>query len=120
MVTKHEVLSVEHDERTRIYSVSGSLFGNQDGYAFQNRVRGAIAAGASRVVIDLRGVDKIDSSGIGILVAMMWSASNAGGGMILTALPPKVEQVLGIAMLLEHIDHADSVEAALTKLDAQT
>ena len=48
----------------------------------------------------------------------MWSASKAGGRLLLAALSPKVRDVLSIAMLLDHIDHADSTEEALVKLDA--
>ena len=47
----------------------------------------------------------------------MWSASHAGAGLALASVTPKVERVLSIAMLLEHIAHADSVDAALAKLD---
>ena len=47
----------------------------------------------------------------------MWSASQAGAGMVLASLSPTVEKVLSIAMLLDHIDHAKSVEDALTRLD---
>jgi anti-sigma B factor antagonist len=114
--TQLQVESRAHDDQTWVFSLKGSLFGSTDAYAFQQQVRDRIGEGASKVVIDLSGVDKIDSSGIGILVAVMWSASRAGGGMVLASIPPKVEKILEIAMLLDHIDHADSVDAALELL----
>ena len=114
---KFEVASVARDDETRVYTLSGSLFGSSDAYAFQEDVRQKIASGTRKVVIDLATVERIDSSGIGILVAIMWSASQGGAGLILAALSAKVEQVLSIAMLLDHIDHAASVEDALARLD---
>jgi anti-sigma B factor antagonist len=115
---KLDVQSVARDNQTWIYTLVGDLYSNPDGYGFQEEVRSKIAGGAKGIIIDLAGVKRIDSSGIGILVAVMWSASNAGGRMVLAALSPKVRDVLSIAMLLDHIDHADSKEEALTKLDA--
>ena len=49
---------------------------------------------------------------------MMWSASQAGGRLIVAALPERIKEVLNIAMLLDHIDHAATVQEALAKLDA--
>ena len=115
---KLEFTATRHDGQTWIYTVSGDLHGTSGGYSFQDDVRERVAAGARKVVIDLSSVNKIDSSGVGILVTMMWSASNAGGGLVLAALPKRVENVLSIAMLLDHIGHAGTVEAALEKLAA--
>ena len=112
-----EVESNAVDGRTRVYALTGNLFGSADAYAFQDEVRKRLSEGTKRLVIDLSKVEKIDSSGIGILVAIMWSASRAGGGMVLAALPDRVEKILEIAMLLDHIDHAETVEAALARLD---
>jgi anti-sigma B factor antagonist len=115
---KLDVQCVARDDLTWIYTLVGDLYSNTEGYGFQEEVRGKIAGGAKGIIIDLAGVKRIDSSGIGILVAVMWSASNAGGRLVLAALSPKVHDVLSIAMLLDHIDHADSKEEALAKLDA--
>ena len=114
---KLEILSEVRDDQTWIYRLAGSLYGSTEGYGFQDEVRKRIAGGGRKIVIDLAGVERIDSSGIGILVAIMWSASQAGGGLILAALSSRVEKVLSIAMLLDHVDHADSVDEALTRLD---
>jgi anti-sigma B factor antagonist len=115
---KLEFRGEARDELTWVYTLSGNLFGSPEGYGFQEEVRQRIVSGARRVVIDLAAVDRIDSSGVGILVATMWSASQAGAGLVLAALSPKVEKVLSIAMLLDHIDHAGSVDEALTTLGA--
>jgi anti-anti-sigma factor len=115
---KLEFTATQRDDHTWIYTASGHLYGFNDGYKFQDDVRDRVAAGARKVVVDLSAVDRIDSSGIGILVTIMWSASNAGGGLILAALPERIEHLLSMAMLLDHIDHADTVEEAVAKLDA--
>jgi anti-anti-sigma factor len=116
MADKLEVRTEERDGGVLVFTVSGPLFGTTDGYTFQNKVRDRIAEGAKHVILDLAGVGKIDSSGIGILVATMWSASQAGTGLTLASISRKVEEVLSIAMLLDHVDHADSVDEAIARI----
>jgi len=113
-----EFSTESRDGQTRVYRLTGDLHGTREAYALQEQVRQAAAAGVKKVVLDLAGVGRIDSSGVGVLVAAMWSVSHAGGGLVLSALPPRIERVLGIAMLLDHIGHAASVEEALARLDA--
>jgi len=110
--------SAEPYDDAWVYTVSGDLHGTGGGYEFQDDVRERVVTGARKIVVDLSSVNRIDSSGIGILVTVMWSASKAGGGLVLAGLQERVEKVLSIAMLLDHIDHADTVDAALRKLEA--
>ena len=116
MKKKLEVRSEVRDETIWVYTLAGGLFGSQEGYSFQNEVRSKVAEGAKGIVIDLEQVDRIDSSGIGILVAIMWSASQGNSCLVLAALSPEAEKILGLAMLLDHIDHAESVELAIEKI----
>ncbi len=100
-----------------VYTLSGSLCGTPPSYELQEQIRKQIAGGVNKIVIDLARVDKVDSCGIGILASVMWSASQAGGRMVLASVPPYVEKLLGIVMLLDRIDHADSREAAIAILE---
>ena len=99
-----------------IFTLAGFLSGSEPAYEFQDAVRKTIAGGCKKIVIDLAGVDRIDSCGIGILASLMWSASQATAGMVFAAIPSQVEKLLQIVMLLDHIDHAPSREAAIALL----
>jgi len=101
-----------------VYTLSGSLCGSSPSYDLLEEIRHQIAGGTNRIVLDLARAEKIDSCGIGILAAVMWSASQAGGKMVLASVPPYVEKLLGIVMLLDRIDHADSREAAIAILES--
>jgi len=119
MESKLEVRSEMRGDQVRVYTLSGSLFGSSDGYAFQHDIRQLASSGLRGIVIDFAEVRRIDSCGVGIVVSMMWSVSQAGGRLILAALPERIREVLSIAMLLDHIDHADTVQEALAKLEAE-
>jgi len=99
-----------------VYTLIGPLCGSEPAYEFQDEVRRKVAGGSRKIVIDLAGVERIDSCGIGILASLMWSASQATAGMVFAAIPPQIEKLLQIVMLLDHIDHAPSREAAIALL----
>jgi anti-anti-sigma factor len=107
---------VTADRELVVFTLAGSLSGAEPAYGFQDEVRQLIAGGVKKIVIDLAGVDRIDSCGIGILASLMWSASQANVGMVFAAIPRQIEKLLQIVMLLDHIDHAPSREAAIALL----
>jgi anti-anti-sigma factor len=107
---------VTADRGLVVFTLAGPLNGLESAYAFQDEVRQLIAGGVKKIVIDLAGVDRIDSCGIGILASLMWSASQANVGMVFAAIPRQIEKLLQIVMLLDHIDHAPSREAAIALL----
>ena len=112
-----EVRGAARGEHTWIFTLSGNLHGGFEGYGLQEEVRKKIASGVQGIVVDLAAVEGIDSSGIGILVGSMVSASRSGTKFILASISPRVEKILSIVKLLDHIDHEDSVDKALARLD---
>ena len=102
---------------TLFYKLSGWLYGTTTGYAFQEEVRKKVAGGNRRFVIDLSGVQRIDSCGIGILAAAIFSAQKAGAGVVLAALPDPIKRMLGLTMFLDHISTSDSVDEAFAKIE---
>ena len=107
----------EQEPATAIYELGGDLYGDTEGYAFQEMVRTKIASGTRRLIVDLSSVHRIDSCGIGILAAISISAQKASAGLVLASLPERIEKILGVTWFLEYIDHAESIPEALTKLD---
>jgi anti-anti-sigma factor len=99
-----------------VFTLAGPLNGLEAAYDFQDKVRQEITGGCRKIVIDLAGVERIDSCGIGILASLMWSASQAETAMVFAAIPRQIEKLLQIVMLLDHIDHAPSREAAIAML----
>jgi anti-anti-sigma factor len=120
MKEKLTVRAEERGEGTTVYYLAGNFYGTSEAYAFQDQVRARISEGARRTIIDLSEVGRIDSSGIGILVGLMFSGHRSGGGIVLSRIPPEIKDLLGMLMLLERMEHADSVEEAAAKLDSMS
>ena len=61
------------------------------------------ATGAPNLVLNLRGLDFVDSTGLGAILGRMRQVTAGGGKLVLAAVPPKVLSMLemaGLASLL--------------------
>jgi len=87
------------DEGVSVLELEGRLtFGPED-IELNDEIRRALAARRVRLVIDLNGVDKIDSAGLGTLLYARAELRRAGGGLALANLKPSHMQVLLVARL---------------------
>jgi anti-sigma B factor antagonist len=66
-----------------------------------------------RVVLNLGGVNYIDSGGLGTLVALYTTAHGAGGSIKLSNLTQRVGDLLQVTKLLTVFEVYDSEEAAI-------
>ena len=68
---------------------------------------------ASKILLDLKGVKKMDSSGLGELIAAHNSVTEVGGAIKLMNLPPKLHGILGITQIVSVFDVFDNESEAL-------
>ncbi|MGB3563405.1 MAG: STAS domain-containing protein [Thermoanaerobaculia bacterium] len=91
---------------------------------YDAKMRDAIAeareAGARNILLNMRGVTRLDSSGIGELVAAHASVTNAGGRLLLVGLPNKVATVLQITNLLGILELFDDIDEAIAALESES
>jgi anti-sigma B factor antagonist len=74
----------------------------------RNAVQDVMNSGANKVLINMRGVSTIDSSGIGELVSAYTTATNRGAKLKLYELPDKVSDILTITQLITVFDVYDN------------
>ncbi|MBP7148980.1 MAG: STAS domain-containing protein [Acidobacteria bacterium] len=99
-----------------VYHLEGRLHGTGPAYALQEEVRRRVGEGLRGIVIDLSGVERIDSSGIGILAAMVSSLRNAGGRLVLAGMNPRVHKLLDAMWFLRIVEHAPTVQDGVAAL----
>jgi anti-sigma B factor antagonist len=71
-----------------------------------SRLRGvldALAAAGLRVIVDLDQVSFIDATGLGALAGAAGRAAAAGGSLHVTAVAPRVRQLLAVTGLDRHL-----------------
>ena len=75
-------------------------------------IHAALAAGAKKLVVDMKDVTTIDSSGVGELVGCYTTATHRGAKLKLMSLPPKISDVLTVTQLITVFDvFSDEKEA---------
>ncbi|MGH3322323.1 MAG: STAS domain-containing protein [Streptosporangiaceae bacterium] len=104
-------LSTRDQDDCTVVTVSGELdLSNAPG--FRARLREALTRGSHRVVVDLAGLQFIDSTGLSALIAADQLASHLGGRLCLAAPRGPVSRVLGITGLSRHFRIFPSVADA--------
>lgn len=88
----------------------------QNAQELKKQLTDLVAAGHSRLVIDLAAVSSIDSSGLGALVGGLKAARSAGGGLQLAAPNDQVRRVLALTTLDRILKSHLTVEEAAAAL----
>jgi anti-anti-sigma factor len=105
---------LEDEERHAVVcTLSGKLIGKTASYAFLEEARQRIERGCIHVIIDLAGVDRVDSTGVGILASIYTSAHRRGGRVFVVNADARARDVLSIMRLMEFLETAESADAAL-------
>lgn len=100
-------------EGVSILQLDGRLVFGAEDIDLNDEIRHAIAARRVRLVIDLGGVDKIDSAGLGTLLYARAEVRRAGGGLALANLRPAHMQTLLVAKLETVFDVFESQQDAV-------
>jgi anti-sigma B factor antagonist len=72
-----------------------------------------VAQGNYRIVVDLEGVDFLDSTGLGVLVGGLKRLRSHGGDMLLVATHQRILKVFEITGLTKVFSIHDSLDAAV-------
>ena len=107
-------VSVRQLDKVSLVDVKGRLT-SYEARAFSDAIHGLLNQGHRNVILNLTGLEYLDSSGIGELVRNYLSVVKKGGAMKVVGLAPKVEEILKITQLYqvfpEFPDEASAMES---------
>lgn len=103
-----------------ILAVNGKLTGGPEAEAFRGIFKSLVAEGKKQIVVDLKKVDWINSTGLGILIAGYSSLRTAGGDLVLCNVGDRIESILYVTKLNLLFQAFDSEEAAVEHFKSQT
>ena len=106
-------VSVRQHDGVTILDLKGKITLGTGDIALRNAVQDAINSGSTKIVISMKEVSTIDSSGVGELVSAYTSAANRGAKLRLANLPAKITDVLTITQLITVFDVYDSEDEAV-------
>jgi len=100
-----------------ILDITGRIVLGDEIGDLRDAVRALVAAGKKKIILNLVGVDYIDSSGVGELVGSYTTVRNAGGELKLLNLTQKVHDVLYVTKLYTVFDIKDDEFTAVRSFD---
>jgi anti-sigma B factor antagonist len=114
MPLKIEPREVAH---VTILDIHGRIVLGDEIGSLRDAVRALVAEGKKKIILNLVGVDYIDSSGVGELVGSFTTVRNAGGELKLLNLTQKVHDVLHVTKLYTVFDIKDDEFTAVRSFD---
>ena len=108
-ITSHDVDGVT------VLLLDGRIVLGEETVALREKVKNLLAEGKKKLVLNLKNVSMIDSSGLGALVAAHSSAKTAGAKLLLCNLGSRTNELLQMTRLLTVFEvsnsEADAVRA---------
>lgn len=107
-------IQIRQADNATLVDVAGRLT-SFEGQAFREAIQRLLQQGHRNIVLNLNGLDYLDSSGVGELVRNYLAVVKKGGAMKVVGLAPKVEEILKITQLYqvfpEFPDEASALES---------
>jgi anti-anti-sigma factor len=109
-------VTITQQEDVTIIALEGNLMGGPDATSLNSQIHELIEQGSTRIVIDLAGVDFMNSSGLGLLLGTTSAVRNAGGALSIANASAKVETIIKIAKLGSVLETHPSLDEAIARL----
>jgi anti-sigma B factor antagonist len=97
----------------RVIALQGKIISSQDTAELQQEIRKVIEDNVKKVVLDLTGLEWMNSTGLGALVAVMGRLRNVDGHLRLAHLNEMVNSLMTLNKLNLVFDIHPTVEAAI-------
>ena len=95
-----------------VIELQGSLMGGPDASSLNSKLHELVECGKKHVIIDLKEVKFINSSGLGLLIGGVTTLKNAGGALKIANASQKIVALIKITKLASVFELYDSVQAA--------
>ena len=96
-----------------VITLEGNLMGGPDASTLNSSLHTLLEQGKKRVVLDMRGVQFINSSGLGLLIGGVNAMRSAGGSLKIAGASEKIRGLIRITKLEQIFDLYPTVEEAV-------
>jgi anti-sigma B factor antagonist len=107
-----QLTTSQHGPVTVIH-LQGNLMGGPDATSLNTKLHELVEAGKKHIVIDLNGVELMNSSGLGLLIGGVSALKNAGGALKIANASAKIATLFTITKLAPLLQTYSSVETAV-------
>ena len=110
--------NIRESGKVSIIELKGKITIGSGDIQLRDTITQLLEAGKSLLLINLKDVTSIDSSGIGELVGCYTTVTNKGGKLKLLYLPPKIQDVLTVTQLITVFDVFENEAEAVASFAA--
>ena len=104
--------TIKKEKNVVIFTILDSQVNHTNSASLKEKLFLEIADGKSRIILNLKNVVEMDSSGVGALLFGKRQASNTGGNIVLVSVNEGIQSLLRIAQLSRVFDTCDNLEEA--------
>lgn len=102
-----------------VFRLSGSLIGENDGMPLADAFNEQMENGIRNFIVELTELKHINSSGLGVLITLLTRARKKDGELILVNPSSYIRNLMLITKLTSIFQMFDSVEEAVSTLEAK-
>ena len=106
-ISKHDVGNVT------VLELKGKITIGSGDVALRDAIDETVSSGKNNLLVDLKGVSKMDSSGLGELVAAYNAVTANHGKIKLANMPSKLYNILGVVQMISVFEVFDNLDEAL-------
>jgi anti-sigma B factor antagonist len=106
-------LSNKEVDGITVIELEGSVLGGPDATVLNDMLHALTERRKKKIVVDLSGVQGMNSSGLSMLITGLTTMKNAGGDLKIAAASKKIESLLAITKLTTVFELYPSVRKAI-------
>jgi anti-sigma B factor antagonist len=94
-------MKIKQEAKGNVYvlRLSGQLMGGPDADAVRDTVKSALNEGYTNILVDLKDVSWVNSTGLGILISSHITVSNNGGTLKLMRVSRRIDSIFMVTRL---------------------
>ncbi len=96
-----------------VLTLEGDVMGGPEALLLNETINQLLDKGITKLVLDLSGVERMNSSGLGIMINALGNFKQNGGNLKLAALNPRINHLLKVTRLTAIFEVYDTVDAAI-------
>ena len=113
------VIKEKMENDIAILNLKGDLLGEPDTTTLRDKIHSLVGDEVKKVVIDLGGVNYMNSSGLGTLISTLTTMRNAEGELKLARVGKKVQNLFIITQLVKVFDTYETVDRATARFSVK-
>ncbi len=109
-------INAEEIDGIVILKISGKIMGGPEAGQLNDKIHELIDAGKMHLLIDMEGLELMNSSGLGIFISAVNTLKNNQGKLVMVNVPPRIQQLFKMTRLINIFQIVNDSKQAIEML----